>query len=407
MTFKKSKPKGDQTVQEDIHISQSGDIQAIRTALNTKYKSSIAPEVKDKPVVILPSGILSMDLAIGNCGFVAGRVMDIYGWEATGKTLLCLCIAGYIQRCSKYDASGKIVKRVVAMLDAEGTFSNQLARSVGLDTDNLILIQSTPDKILSGEDFFDIMVVLIGMGVDYIIVDSCPALTPATIMINETGQGQKATKGQLMAMGLEKITPLVNANGQTLIHFINQVRGKPMDLYKHEQETGGNALKFFSSYRFQVTKAIDINKKVLGADNAYREKKVGVTSCVRIVKNKTAPEPPHIPGTTYHFEYDVYFESFKDEFGIEYHRGVDVVKDYVLTGLRAGVIVQKSSWYSYGDKKANGMNDFISMIKEQPEILGKIREDVFTKMGSLPISPMETTVHDDTKNQESGSDSMS
>ena len=404
MAFKRAKEKEDKNTQELTKISQSGDIQEIRAALNDKYKSIIAPEVKDKPLIVLPSGILSMDLAIGNGGFVAGRVMDIFGWEATGKTLLCLAIAAYIQRCSKIDALGRIVKRVVAMLDAEGTFSNQLARSVGLETDNLILIQSTPKKILSGEDFFDIMVTLIGMGVDYIIVDSCPALTPMTILANETGQGQKATRAQLMSMGLEKITPLVNANGQTLVHFINQVRGKPMDMYKHEQETGGNALKFFSSYRFQVVKGVDINKKVLGADGQYREKKVGVTSCIRIVKNKTAPEPPYIPSTTYHFEYDVYFESFKDDLGIEYHRGVDIVKDYVLTGLRTGVITQKSSWFSYGDKKANGMNDFIAVIKENPEILTKIREDVFTKMGSLPISPMETTVNVSAKDQEQSPD---
>ena len=106
------------------------------------------------------------------------------------------------------------------------------------------------------------MTLLIGQGVDYIIVDSCPALTPSTVIINETGQGQKATRAQLMTMGLEKITPLVNANGQANIHFINQMRGLPMNMYKSEQETGGNALKFFSSYRFQVVKTEDINKKV-------------------------------------------------------------------------------------------------------------------------------------------------
>jgi recombination protein RecA len=395
MAKKKTKQKKEQkTVDNQIKLSQSGDIEAIRAKLNTQYKANIAPEIKDQPVTIIPSGILSLDLAIGNCGFIAGRIMDIYGWEATGKTLLCLCIAGYIQRCMKIDSEGKQVNRVVALLDAEGTFNNQLGISVGLDTENLILVQSEPDKILSGEDYFDIMVTLIGMGVDYIIVDSCPALTPSTILINAMGQGQKATKAQLMAEGIEKITPLVNACGQTLIHFVNQIRGKPMDMYKSEQETGGNALKFYSSYRFQVVKSEDINKKVLGADGSYREKKVGVTSCVRIVKSKVAPIPPYIPSTTYHFEYDVYFESFKDETGTDYHRGIDVIKDYCETGIRTGVIVQAGAWFKYGDIKGQGRDDLYQKVRENPAVMANIRDEVFAKMGSLPTSSMESTLND-------------
>lgn len=390
---------------DDIKITQSGNIKDIRDYINIKYKSNIAPEIKDKPAVVLPSGILSLDLAIGNSGFVAGRIMDIFGWEATGKTLLCLAIAAYIQRCTKLDASGTIVKRIVAMLDAEGTFNRQLAISAGIDPDELILVQSTPDKILSGEDYFDIMVLLLERGVDYMIVDSCPALTPSQIIMNDTGQGQKATRAQLMSQGLEKITPLVNANGQTLIHFINQMRGRPMSMSweKSEMETGGNALKFFSSYRFQVVKAENINKKVLGADNIFREKKVGVTSCIRIIKNKTSPVPAYIPGTTYHFEYDVYFESFIDDSKMEYHRGVDIIKDYVLTGIRAGIIVQNSSWFSFGSIKALGQDAFMQKIRENPTVLGDIRNEVFAKVGNLPVSPMESTIDDSKENQEQSS----
>ena len=377
---KKKKPDVD-----DIKISQSGDVQAIRNKLNEQFKAKVAQEVHDKPVVVMPTGILSMDLSVGNGGLIAGRVMDIFGWEGTGKTLICMTIAGYIQRLIKLDSQGKSVPRVVAFLDAEGTFSRAFALSAGMDADNLILVQSTPEKILTGEDFFDCAVTLIGQGVDYLIIDSCPALTPSQVVINDTGQGQKATRAQLMASGLEKITPLVNANGQTLVHFINQMRGKPMTMSwdRPEQETGGNALKFFSSYRFEVVRSIDIDRKVLGVDGIFREKKVGVTSFCRIIKNKTAPIPPSSSTegcSNYHFDFDVYFESFKDDMGLEYHRGVDVVKDYVETGIRTGVIKQVSSWFSFGSIKTNGKIELLKKIKEQPDVMAEIRDEVFDKM---------------------------
>jgi len=383
MAFPKKKDK-DKSIPT---ISQSGDIQDIRGIINDRFKASVAQEVKDRSTVIIPTGILSMDLAVGNGGLIAGRVMDIYGWEGTGKTLMCLTIGGYIQQCTKQDKNGKTVNRLVAFLDAEGTFDKKFASSAGLNTDNVILVQSNDKKILSGEDYFDVICLLLGQGVDYIIIDSCPALTPTQVMINDTGQGQKATQAQLMSGGLQKITPLVNSNGQTLVHFINQKRGRPMSQQwqSPETETGGNALKFFSSYRFEVIHADDIIKQVLGADGVYRQKKVGVTSRVRIIKNKTCPIPSYLSGASYHFEFDVYFEPFKDENGIEYHRGVDVVKDYCSVGVRCGVIKQTSSWFSFGSIKANGEIALIQKIRENPSVMGEIRGEVFDKMGVKPV----------------------
>jgi len=364
-------------------ISQSGDVQKIRDALNAQLKANVAKEVKERPTIVLSSGILSMDLAVSNGGLVLGRVMDIFGWEGTGKTLMCMTIGGYIQRCTKLDKEGKTVNRVVAFLDAEGTFSKNFAASAGLNTDELILVQSTPEKIISGEEYFDIMATLIGLGTDYVILDSCPALNPSQVMMNATGQGQKSPLGQLMSSGLNKITPIVNANGQTLVHFINQKRGRPMSKpwESSETETGGNALKFYSSYRFEVVHADDILKNVLGADGVYREKKVGVTSKVRIIKNKTAPIPPYLPSSNYHFEFDVYFEPFKDETGMEYHRGVDVTSDFAAVGVRTGVIKQGGSWFTFGDIKAAGMAALIQKIREHPEVMNDIRNEVFNKMG--------------------------
>lgn len=363
----------------------SGSVEQIRGALNAQFEAPVAPVVQNKPVMVMPTGILSMDLAVGNGGLVAGRVMDIFGWEGTGKTLACMTIGGYIQRCDKVNGDGKTTKRVVAFLDAEGTFSAKFAASAGLDPDNLILIQSTPEKIMTGEDYFDAICKLIGLGVDYVIVDSCPALTPTQIVINDMGQGQKASHGQLMSVGLNKISPLVSASGQTLVHFINQKRQRPMVGFRQdpEVETGGNALKFYSSYRFEIVRVEELKKQVLGIDGVFRERVVGVKSCVKIIKNKTAPIPNFITTKNYHFDFDVYFEPFKDENGLEYHRGVDIVKDYIDTGVRTGVIVQSSSWFTFGNIKANGLVDLIRKVRERPEVMTEIRGEVFARLGGM------------------------
>jgi recombination protein RecA len=366
----------------NIKISQSSNIDQIREMLNKQFSAEIATEIKEKPAIVLSTGILSMDLAINHGGLLGGRVMDIHGWEGTGKTLICMTIGGYIQRCTKLNEKGEIVNRKVAFCDAEGTFSPAFAASAGINNDELILIQSTPDRILSGEDYFDIIIILLREGIDYIIVDSCPALVPRQVLLTETGQGQKATDAQLMSQGLKKITPIVSSTGRSLVHFVNQKRSKPMAMAweRNETETGGNALKFFSSYRFDVVNVDDIEKSVLGADGQFRKKKVGVNSCVKMIKSKVAPIPPFLPSKNYHFDFDVYFEDFKDDEGLEYNRGVDVVKDYVETGLRCEVITQSSSWFYYGDLKTNGKTEMIRQLRANPEIMSQIRDDVFTKM---------------------------
>lgn len=375
---------------EEVQLTRIGDPEQVRMELNKKIGGAVAQKPIDKPVIVTPSGILSLDLAVGNGGLVGGRIMDIYGWEGTGKTLCCMTIGGYIQRCTKIDSSGNVVPKTVAFLDAEGTFSKQFAESSGMDTENLILVQSTPEKIMTGEDFFDAMMLCLQMGVDYIILDSCPALVPAQVFINDMGQGQKATTAQLMAEGVKKASSLAAATGQSLVHFVNQIRGKPMAQRweKSEIETGGNALKFYSSYRFEVVAYEEIRKKVEGIDGQFREKRVGVNSRVLIAKNKTAPVPPELPSTRYHFDFDVYFENFRDDEGVEYIRGVDVVKDFVDTGIRTGVIKQRSSWFSFGELNENGKPALISKIKERPEILNEIRGEVFTAMGMIDGSGM-------------------
>lgn len=399
---KKKKKKRAQDEAKEIVLFKTGDSKLVCSKLNEAIGFKIAHKPVEKPLIITPSGILSMDLAIGNGGLIGGRIMDIHGWEGTGKTLLCMTIGGYIQRCTKIDSLGNVVPKLVAFLDVEGTFSKQFAESAGMNTENLILIQSTPEKILTGEDFFDMMNICLLMGVDYIILDSCPALVPSQVFVNNIGQGQKATGAQLMSMGITKASSLASATGQSLVHFINQKRGKPMATKweKSEIETGGNALKFYSSYRFDVVSHEDIYKKVEGIDGQFREKRVGVNSRVKIIKSKVAPIPQELPGKNYHFDFDVYFENFRDSEGIEYIRGVDVVKDFVDTGIRTGVIVQKSSWFSFGSINENGFTNLIKKIKEHPNVLADIRSEVFDVMGMVDSVTMKAIDSEDTIDSE-------
>jgi recombination protein RecA len=379
--------------EEQASIPKEGTTTEIRDALNKQFGTTVAPVIVEKPPVVVPTGILSMDLAVGNCGLLGGRIMDIHGWEGTGKTLLCLTIAGYIQKCSKVNHKNEVVPKQAAFLDAEGTFSKAFAESAGVNTDELILVESTPEELLSGEKYFDAMFLCLKMGVDYIILDSCPALIPDQVMINEMDQGQKAPEAQLLSRGIKIATGRASSNGTSLVHFINQKRSKPMaqKWERNEIETGGNALKFYSSYRFDVVSHEDIIKKVLGVDGQYRAKKVGVNSRVRIIKNKTAPIPSELPSKNYHFDFDVYFEDFIDDEKIEYRRGVDVAKDFMETGIRTGVVKQSSSWFSFSTINANGRPAFVKALKEQPAIMGEIRDEVFAKMGIAPtaIEPTE------------------
>jgi RecA/RadA recombinase/intein/homing endonuclease len=291
----------------------------------------------------------------------------------TGKTLTSLSIGGCIQR-SKFtpcvgnpDGDGR-----VAFLDAEGTYNAGMARSVGIDPEKLLLFQSTPERILSGEDYFDIMKILIQNGIEFIIVDSLPALVPSSRMNATIGQGQKASGAQLVAEGLQQITPLLNGFKRSVVWLINQKRAKPMVMFgPTEDHTGGNAIKFFESYSLEVKKRGDIIKKVKSVSGQFEEQRIGVTVEARLHKNKTASIPVDV------IQYDVYFKTVEDDTGAKYTAGVDVYKDVVQVALDAGVITQASSWFKYKDLKGNGMAELIDVIRHSdPQVLADIRNEV-------------------------------
>jgi recombination protein RecA len=257
-------------------------------------------------------------------------------------------------------------------LDAEGTLSLPMARAVGVDTDRLLVIRSTPDKILTGETYFEVIKMLIQQGIELIIVDSAPALVPSNKMEATIGVGQKATHANLMSEGLQQITPLLNGHKRTIVWFINQIRMKPMVQFGAPQgSTGGEALKFYASYSMEVYKEDDIVKKVPSVTGTYEERQIGVTVKLRLRKNKTATIPLD-PIT-----FDIYFEDVVDKDGVVYKTGVDTSKDMLDVAISTGIIKQSSSWFYYGDLKGNGKDQLMDQIKAAgPEMMEKLRKEV-------------------------------
>lgn len=359
-------------------VPRGKDLQSLAASINkylkgncTSVGSELGTEV-DK-TYLYSTGILSMDKYFGVGGLLGGRIMNAWGWEGTGKTLTALTIAAHIQKMKHTPCPGNTDgEGRVAFLDAEGTYSPSMAISVGVDTSKLLVFQSTPEKVLSGEDYFDIIKILIQNGIEFIILDSAAALVPSSRMNATIGQGQKATQAVLLAEGLQQITPLLNAFKRTVVWMINQKRAKPMVMFgPTDDHTGGNAIKFFETYSLEVKKKGDIVKKVPGSNGSFEDRRIGVTVEGTLRKNKTAS----IPMTP--IQYDIYFETVIDDQGTQYYAGVDVYKDIVKVGIELGVIGKSSSWYTYDSIKANGEEAFIHQLRTADKaILEKIRAEV-------------------------------
>jgi recombination protein RecA len=369
---------------EEYKVPKGGNPEDLSAAINKYFKSNVcnvashAEEQKTGIVHLYPTGILSLDKYLGLGGLLGGRIVNIWGWEGTGKTLTALTVAANIQKLrfepTTLNPEGK---GRVAFLDAEGSYSPSMAKSIGVNADEIILIRSTPERILSGEDYFAMIGILIQNGIEMIIVDSAPALVPSSRLTAEIGKGQKASQAQMMAEGLTQVNTFLNSFRRPIVWFINQIRMKPMVMFgPSEDHTGGAALKFFSTYSIEVKKwdKEDIIKMVPNkAGNGWEERTIGVKINATLHKNKTATIPQE------NINYLVFFETITDKDGISYQAGVDVYNDVFQTALLSGVIQRNSSWYNYGDIKGNGEAQFINELrKADPLILESIRREVLT-----------------------------
>ena len=356
---------------------EKGDKKAIEHIVDVlQDKFSDAPGVvtmnpTQKDVILYPTGILSLDLGLGIGGLLGGRVVDCFGSEGTGKTLTGLVACGNVQKRGG----------IAAFADAEGTFTRPFAESCGVDVENLILLQSTPDHVMTGEDFLEATRVLIAQGVNFIEVDSAAALVPSGKLQMKFGEGQQATHARMMSEELQKMTSYLSAGKRSIVWFTNQMRGKPMEMFGPKEEaTGGNAIKFYASYRFGMQRVKDIVKKVKRPDGKVEEKIVGVSISLRFVKNKTAPRPVEP------ISFDIYTIFGETADGIKITPGVDIIKDMYEVGKMTGIVQQAGAWYKFEDIRGQGDYDFQEALRKAPEVAERLRNAVLGVGFSGPVA---------------------
>jgi recombination protein RecA len=292
-------------------------------------------------VAAVPTGSLSLDMALGIGGYPRGRIIEIYGPEASGKTTLTLHSIAEVQKQGG----------TAAFIDAEHALDVNYARKLGVKTDDLLISQ--PD---TGEQALEIADMLVRSGgVDLLVIDSVAALVPRAEIEGEMGDSHMGLQARLMSQALRKLTGTINRS-KTLVVFINQIRMKIGVMFGNpETTTGGNALKFYSSVRLDIRRisAIKDGETVIG--NRTR---------VKVVKNKMAP-------------------PFKEvEFDIIYGEGISKEGDLLDLATGMNVIDKSGTWYTYKDERiGQGRENAKAYLKEHPEHLLSIREEVLKKAG--------------------------
>ena len=292
-------------------------------------------------VPVISTGSIALDHALGIGGIPRGRIIEIFGPEASGKTSLTLHIIAEAQK-----AGG-----VAAFIDAEHALDPQYAEALGVNLDDLLLSQ--PD---TGEQTLEIAEVLVRSGaVDVIVIDSVAALVPKAELDGDMGDSHMGLQARLMSQAMRKLTGVVNKSRTALI-FINQIRMKIGVMFgSPETTTGGNALKFYSSVRMDIRRiaALKDGDKVIG--NRTR---------VKIVKNKLAP-------------------PFKDcEFDIIYGRGISRAGDLLDLAVNQGIISKSGTWFSYGDTRiGQGRENARHFLEDNPDIFAEIEGQLRQKLG--------------------------
>ena len=285
----------------------------------------------------IPSGSLTLDLALGINGYPRGRVVEIYGPESSGKTTLAIHAIAEAQKQGG----------ICAIVDAEHAFDKFYAENLGVDTENLLISQ--PDN---GEQALEIADNLIRSGaIDLIVIDSVAALTPRAEIEGEMSDSSVGLQARLMSKALRKLTGSISKTGCCCI-FINQLREKIGVMFGNpETTTGGNALKFYASVRIDIRRSSQIKDG---------DAVMGNRTKVKIVKNKVAPP------------------FRKAEFDIMYGQGISKSGEVIDLGVEMGIIKKSGSWFSYGDTKLGQGRDAVrNLLQDNPELFeeleGKIK----------------------------------
>ncbi len=289
-----------------------------------------------KDVEAIPTGSLSLDIALGIGGLPRGRIVEIYGPESSGKTTLALSAIAEAQKKGG----------VVAFVDAEHALDIGYARKLGVNTEDLLISQ--PD---TGEQALEITETLVRSGaIDVLVVDSVAALTPRAEIEGEMGDSHVGLQARLMSQALRKLTAAISRS-KTLVIFINQIRMKIGVMFGNpETTTGGNALKFYASVRLDV-------RRIGAIKNG--EDVVGNRTAVKVVKNKMAPP------------------FAKIEFDLMYGEGISAEGDLVDLGVKYEMIEKSGAWYSYkGERLGQGRDAAKENLKQNPALAVELRKRI-------------------------------
>jgi len=293
-------------------------------------------EARKVEVEAIPTGSISLDLALGVGGFPKGRIIEIFGPESSGKTTVALHTVAEAQKRGG----------LCAFIDAEHALDPEYAKRIGVKVNDLLISQ--PD---TAEQALEILESLVRSGgIDVAVVDSVAALTPRAEIEGEMGQQHVALQARLMSQALRKLTGIAAKTGTTII-FINQTRMKIGVMFGNPEDTpGGKALKFYSSVRLEVKRAAQIKQG---------DQIIGNRVKAKVVKNKVAP-------------------PFRQaEFDIMYNEGISRLNDLINTGLKLGVLTRQGSWFSYqGEKLGQGLESSKKYLTENPKLISEILKQI-------------------------------
>ena len=324
---------------KEVSAEKLKALQLTMDKLDKTYGKGTVMKLGDTPIAeidVIPSGSLTLDLALGVNGYPKGRVIEIYGPESSGKTTLAIHAIAEVQKQGG----------IAAIVDAEHAFDQFYAQKLGVDIKNLLISQ--PDN---GEQALEIADNLIRSGaVDLLVIDSVAALTPKAEIEGEMGDSQMGLQARLMSKALRKLTGSISKANCCCI-FINQLREKIGVMFGNpETTTGGNALKFYASVRLDIRRASQIKDG---------EEIMGNRTRVKVVKNKVAPP------------------FRKAEFDIMYGGGISKVGEIIDLGVDMNIINKSGSWFSYGETRLGQGRDAVkAIIKDNPELMEELEQKI-------------------------------
>jgi recombination protein RecA len=322
---------------------ETNQLESILKEINKQYGNGSVMLLGESPTMdieVIPSGSLTLDLALGIGGYPKGRIVEIYGPESCGKTTLAIHAVAEAQKMGLK----------AAYIDAENAFDRDYASNLGVDVNSLLFAQ--PD---CGEDCLEIATKLISSGkIGILVIDSVAALIPKAELEGAIGDARVGLQARMMSQALRKMVGIIKKSNCCCI-FINQLRDKIGVLFGNpETTTGGNALKFYASIRLDVRRSSQIKDGDEATANLTK---------VKVVKNKCAPP------------------FRKAEFEIEYGKGINRFNEIIDQAIEFNILHKSGSWFYYEDTQiAQGKNNVINILKDNPELLEEIEQQVIQQI---------------------------